>query len=187
MDAESDDTDEEGCNFFTFDSELEFAVLAVEGLHRPTNQVPSSTASAKKLEVINAATCKIRCIQITLRCNQTLFKATVYTGSPASFVNKRTAEFLIKQATSAVVLDKTECPIDTVYVDFIRKKIKGFGTLIIDVSSLNWNVKSVKFLVPENRTRCLLGLDLQSQLGVRTTQVRPPSPLLGIISQSEPS
>ena len=58
------------------------------------------------------------------------------------------------------------------------------GTLIVDVSSLGWHVKSAKFLISENRTRCLLGLDLQSQLGVRTTQVRPERPLVGEVSQS---
>ena len=58
------------------------------------------------------------------------------------------------------------------------------GTLILDVSSLGWHVKSAKFLISENRTRCLLGLDLQPHLGVKTTQVRPERLLVGEVSQS---
>ena len=83
------------------------------------------------------------------------------------------------------MLNEKECPIDMVCVDYNRKRIDLFSTLILDVSILGWNVKSAKFLFSENRTRCLLGLDLQSQLGVRMTQLRPPSPLVGVISQWE--
>ena len=63
--------------------------MAAEKPNRPI-------ASVRKLEVVNAATGKLRSIQITLRCGQTFFKATVDTGSPASFVNKRTADYILK-------------------------------------------------------------------------------------------
>ena len=56
----------------------------------------------------------------------------------------------------------------------------------MDVSSLlGWSVKTAKFLISENSTRCLLGLYLQSQLGFRTTQIRPSRPLVGEVSQSD--
>ena len=129
----------------------------------------NSIASVKKLEVVNAATGKLRRIQITLRCGKTFFKATVNTGSPASFVNKRTSDYIVKSVPSGKVFSEQERPIDTVYVDYNRKRIELMGTLIVDVSSLGWHVKSAKFLISENRTRCPLGLDQQSQLGVRTT------------------
>ena len=138
----------------------------------------------KKLEVVNAATGKLRCIQITLRCGKTFFKATVDTGSPASFVDKRTADYTMESVPSAKIFSELERPIDTVYVNCNRKRIDLFGALIVDVSSLGWYVKSAKFLISENRTRCLSGLDLQSQLGVRTTQVRSGRPLVGEVSQS---
>ena len=105
-------------------------------------------------------------------------KATVDTGSPASFVNKTTVEYIVKSVHAAVVINEKECPIDTVYVNYSRKRIEL-------LSSLGWNVKSAKFLISENRTCCLLGLDLQSQFGVRTTQVRSPRLLVGEISQSD--
>ena len=108
---ESDETVEENCIFITSDSESDFAVLSVsaEESRRPI-------ASVKKLEVVNAATGKLRCIQITLRCGKTFFKATVDTGSLASFVNKRTADCIVKTVPSAKVFREQELPIDTVYV-----------------------------------------------------------------------
>ena len=115
------------------------------------------------------------------------FKGTVDTGGPAFFVNKRTAEYIAKSVPSAVVLDEKECPIDMVYVNYNPKRNHLFGTLIVNVSSLGWNVKSAKFLISENRTLCLLELDLHSQLVLPLTQVRPPIPLVGVISQSESS
>ena len=87
VDVESDETLEENCNFITSNSESEFAVLSVA-----VEEPEISVESVKKLEVVNAATGKLRCIQITLRCGKTFFKATVDTGIPASFVNKRTAD-----------------------------------------------------------------------------------------------
>ena len=177
VEAESDETVEENCNFITSDSESEFAVLSVSA-----EEPCRPTASVKKLEVVNADTGKLRSSQITLRCGKTFFKATVDTGSPASFVNKRTADYIVKTVPSAKVFSKQERPIDTVYVDYNRKRIELMGTLIVDVSSLGWHVKSAKFLISENRTRCLLGLDLQPQLGVRTTQVRRERSLVGEVS-----
>ena len=153
VEAESDETVEENCNCITSDSESDFAVLSVsaeEPLRRPI-------ASVKKLEVVNAATGKLHSIQITLRCWKTFFKATVDTGSPASSVNKRTADYIVKTVPSAKVFSEQERPIDTVYVDYNRERIELMGTLIVDVSSLGWHVKSAKFLISENRTRCLLG------------------------------
>ena len=170
---------EENCNFITSDSESEFAVLSVAA-GKPSLPI----RSVKKLEVVNAATGKLRSIQITLRCGKTFFKATVDTVSPASFVNKKTADYILKTVPSAKIFTVQESPINTVYVDYIRKRIELMGTLIMDVSSLGWHIKSAKFLISENRTRCLLGLDLQPHLGVRTTQVRSDRPLVGEVSQS---
>ena len=179
MEPESDETLEENCNFITSDSESEFAVLSVAA-EEPNRPI----ASVRKLEVVNAATGKLLSIQITLRCGKTFFKATVDTGGPASFVNKKTADYILKTVPSAKVFTVQESPIDTLYVDYNRKRIELMGTLILDVSSLGWHVKSAKFLLSENRTLCLLGLDLQPHLGVRTMQVRPERPLVGEVSQS---
>ena len=129
------------------------------------------------------------CVHFTLRCDKTFFKATLDTGSPASFVNERTADCKrengVESVPSSVILSEKESPIVTMYVYYNRKRIELMGTLVVYVSSLGWIVKQAKFLISENRTPCLLGLDLQSQLGVRTTQIRPPRPLVGNVFQSD--
>ena len=140
-----------------------------------TNQGHKLESAVKKLEVIMSATGKMRCIQITLRVNKTFFKATIDTGSPASFINKKTADILLKSGTNVKLLSTSELHIDTHHVDYSRRTIKLFGALIAEVSSLGWQITSAKFLVSENSTRCLLGLDLQSSWGVQTTKTRPTS------------
>ena len=99
---------------------------------------------------------------------QTCFKASIDTGSPASFINKKTTDILVKSGANIKLLSTSELPIDTHYVDYNRRIIKLFGTLIANVSSLGWQINSEKFLVSENRTRCL-----QNSLGVQATQRRP--------------
>ena len=97
----------------------------------------------------------------------------VDTGSPASFINKKTADILVKSRANINLLSTSETPIDTHYVDYIRRTIKLLVTSIADVSSLGWQINLTKFLVAENRSRFLFGLDLQSAPGVKTNQSRP--------------
>ena len=117
---------------------------------------------------------------------QNIFKATIDTGSPASSINKKTANILVKTGANVKLLSSSEMPIDTHYDDYNRRTIKLFGTLVADVSSLGWQINSAKFLVSENRTQCSLGLDFRSSLGVQTTQTRP-TPINEISSPSTDS
>ena len=101
------------------------------------------------------------------------FKATIDTGSPASFVIKRIADILIKSGKNVKFLSLKDLPVDTLYVDYNRKPITLHGTLGTNISSLGWKVENAKLLNTENRTRCLLGLDLQSSLEICTERYQP--------------
>ena len=90
--AESDETTEESCYFITSDSESDFAVLAIDCSPKIEYSIPSEMETLKKLEVINSALVKVRCIRITLSYDRMFFKATVDTDSPASFDDRRTVE-----------------------------------------------------------------------------------------------
>ena len=57
-------------------------------------------------------------------------------------------------------------------VNYNKKPICLLGSICIPISSSGWKVKEACFLVSEKRTRNLLDLDLQDQLGVVTTQLR---------------
>ena len=108
-----------------------------------------------------------------LRTTGSIFSATVDTGSPQSFIKKPTADLLKKKDKFTRVLLLEKHPIKTKYVDYNHQAIKLFGTLIINKHSNGWVAENAQFLISENRTKCLLGLDIQPKISITTTQVKP--------------
>ena len=53
-----------------------------------------------------------------------------------------------------------------------KQPIRRLGSIQIPISSSGWKVDNDQFLISENRTCNLLGLDLQEQLGVIFTQLK---------------
>ena len=51
------------------------------------------------------------------------------------------------------------------------------GALMTNLRSAGWKVKRATFLMTKRRTRCILGLDLQGQVGIATTQKPAPKDL----------
>ena len=100
------------------------------------------------------------------------FYSTVDTGSPVSFLNKRTCELLLQRSPSIEFRNITRYPTDTLYVDYNKKPIRLRGSIQIPISSSGWRVANAEFLISESRTRNLLGLDLQEKLGFVTTQLK---------------
>ena len=100
------------------------------------------------------------------------FYSKVDTGSPVLFLNKRTCDLLLQRSPSIEFRDITRYPIDTLYVDYNKKPIRQLGSIQIPISSSGWRVANAQFLISENRTRNLLGLDLQEKLGIVTTQLK---------------
>ena len=89
--VEKPDPDEEqDCNFIDSDSEENYSVLKI-------SEISLQTETVMNLEVINSATGKTKCLRTTLKTRGSLFSATIDTGSPASFVSKRTAETLFSE------------------------------------------------------------------------------------------
>ena len=84
-------------------------------------------------------------------------------------VNKRTAETLLQKDPNAKIISLDKNPLSTTYVDYNHKPIKLFGILEIDIYSNGWRLQGAKFLISENRTRCLSGLNIQPDLGIVTT------------------
>ena len=106
-------------------------------------------------------------------------------GSPTSFVNKRTAKTLLQKDPNARIISLDKNPLSTTYVDYNHKPIKLFGILEIDIYSNGWKLQGAKILISENRTRCLLGLDIQPDLGIVTTQLKPPKNAIYAISEEQ--
>ena len=64
-------------------------------------------------------------------------------------------------------------PLSVTYFDYNKKPIKLFGSLEIPIRSKGWKIDNACFLVSENRTRNLLGLNIHEQMGVEMAQRRP--------------
>ena len=90
-------------------------------------------------------------------------------------MNKRTFDLLLQRNPSIEFRDITRCPIDTLYVDYKKQPVRQLGSIQIPISSSGWKVDNAQFLISENRTRNLLGLNLQEQLGVVNTQLKAES------------
>ena len=151
------------CNFMDadYDSDPEYGVLQLE-----------SAVRIDSIELLKSNKGKPRSLSIQLRTGLSLFYSTVDTGSPVSFLNKQTCDLTLQRNPSFQFRDITRYPIDTLYVNYNKKPIRLLGSVCLPISSSGCKVEEACFLVSENRTRNLLGLDLQDQLGVVTTQLR---------------
>ena len=151
------------CNFIDadYDSEPEYSVLQLE-----------SAVQINSIELLRSNKGKPRSLSIQLRTGLSFFYSTIDTGSPVSFIKKRTCDLILQRNPSFQFRDVARYPIDTLYVDYNKKPIRLLGSVCLPISSSGWKVEEACFLVSENRTRNLLGLDLQDQLGVVTTQLR---------------
>ena len=151
------------CNFIDadYDSEPEYGVLQLE-----------SAVTIDSIELLKSNKRKPRSLSIQLRTGQSFFYSTVDTGGPVSFLNKQTCDLILQRNPSIQFRDITRYPIDTLYKDYNKKLIRLLGSVCLPFSCSGWKVEEACFLVSENRTRNLLGLDLRDQLGVVTTQLR---------------
>ena len=102
--------------------------------------------AVKYFEVVDSTTGKTMCLRATLESRGSLFSATIDTGSPASFVNKRTAELLSAKNPNARILSLDKNPI-SMFVDYNHKPLKLFGILKNDFCSNGWKLKVPKFLI----------------------------------------
>ena len=142
------------------DSEPEYGVMAID------------VAQINNVELLKTAGGQPRSLSIQLRSGSSFFYATVDTGSPVSFLNKKMAEILMRRLPNVKFKNIGRYPLSVTYVDYNKKPIKLFGLLEIPITSKGWKIDNVCFLVSENRTRNLLGLNLHEKLGIETVQTQ---------------
>ena len=65
----------------------------------------------------------------------------------------------------------------TNFVDYNKQPISVLGHLKTNLRSAGWEVKGATFLVTERKTRCIMELDLQGQVGLVTTKKPAPKEL----------
>ena len=143
------------------DSEPEYGVMAID------------VVQINNVELLQTAGGQPRSLSIQLRSGNSFFYSTVDTGSPVSFLNKKTADILMKRIPNVKFKDIARHPLDVTYVDYNKKPIKLFGSLEIPITSKGWKIENACFLVSKNCTQNLLGLNLHEKLGIETVQRRP--------------
>ena len=149
-------TDQE-CNLIEVngDSEPEYGVMAI------------GVVQINNVELLKTAGGQPRSLSIQLRSGNSFFYSTVDTGSPVSFLNKKTADILMKRIPNVKFKDIARHPLDVTYVAYNKKPIQLFGSLEIPITSKGWKIENACFLVSKNRTRNLLGLNLHEKLELK--------------------
>ena len=115
---------------------------------------------------------------------------TVDTGSPISFINWTVAKQILDSSGKIQFTPAEKLYSPAQFVDYNKKPIAILGAVKANIRSAGWEVQEATFLITERRTRCILGLDLQSKVGITTTQ-RPAPKLksrfeIMLCEQSEP-
>ena len=116
------------------DSEPEYGVMAVD------------VEQINNIELLKAEGGQPRSLSIQLRSGISFFYATVDTGSPVSFLNKKTAEILMRRLPHVTFKDVGRYSLGVTYVDYNKKPIKLFGSLEIPISSKGWKIDNACFL-----------------------------------------
>ena len=169
--------EEEDCNFIeSSDSEENYSVLKI-------SETSSQMETVKNLEVINSATGKTKCLRTTLKTRGSLFSATIDTGSPASFVNKHTAETLLANDPNAKIISLDKYPLSTTYVDYNHKPIKLFGILEIDIYSNGWKLNGAKNFNIRQQNQMSISFRHPARTAEVTTQLKPPKNSVNTISE----
>ena len=117
------------------DSELEYRIRSIQ----PRNK--RSIVQICRLELLKPNRGTPRNINVMLRSEQNHFMP-LDTGSPGCFLNKQTADILLRHNPQFV--DVQNLPNEFSYEDYNTDSIKVFGSLSIPISSGGWR----KFITP---------------------------------------
>ena len=93
------------------------------------------------------------------------------------FLNWATTKEIIDKSNKARFISSEKLNLVTQFVDYNKQPICALGVLKTNLRSAGWEVRGATFLVTERRTRCIMGLDKQGQVGVATTQKPAPKEL----------
>ena len=99
---------------------------------------------------------------------------TIDTGSPVSFLNWATAKTILESSKKTKFIPRENLNLTTKFVDYNKQPINILGAITTNIRSAGCEVVGASFLITERRTRCILGLDLQSNVGIHKTQKLAP-------------
>ena len=108
------------------------------------------------------------------RIDHQIINMTIDTGSPVSFLNWTTAKQILESSKNTKFIPRENLNLAAQFVDYNKQPINILGAITANIRSAGWEVVEASFLITERRTRCILGLDLHSKVGIHTTQKLAP-------------
>ena len=191
---------EEECNLIqTFDSCDNFEIMAVEedltsveNIEKYINrrvlanifedknfQRESLTKKYDNIEKIeirrNPKSHQIKALKALVKIDSHILNMTIDTGSPVSLLNWTTTKQILEGPSYSKFIPAEKLNLLAQFVDYNKRPILILGALKANLRSAGWEVSGAMLLVAERRMRCILGLDLQSKLGIQTTQKSAPT------------
>ena len=188
--AEKRSSSDEECNLIqSFDSCEEFEIMAIElelssmeeideYINQQSNRNRDIKKSSKDIQKVdirrNTRSKQIRSIKALVRIDHHIINMTIDTGSPVSFLNWATAKQILESSKNTTFIPRENFNLTTKFVDYNKQPINILGAITTTIRSAGWEVVGASFLITERRTRCILELDLQSKVGIHTTQKLAP-------------
>ena len=120
---------------------------------------------------------RVKSLKAMVRIDNQIIQLTVDTGSPVSFLNWATTKEIMEKSNKVRFIPYDKLNLQTKFVDYNKQPISILGALKTNLRSAGWEVRGATSLVSERKTRCIMGLDLQGQVGIVTTQKPAPKEL----------
>ena len=161
--TEKTSSSDEECNFIRcFDSCDDFEIMAIEKDKMFVEQIADfiSDRLNKKTDQITGS-----------RDLQNVKKV----GTRRNLRSAQTTKQILEECLNTKLMPAKSLNLSAQFVDYNKQPILILGALKADIRSAGWEVKRVLFLVTERRTRCILGFDFQSKIGIHTTQKTAPT------------
>ena len=184
--AEKSSSSDEVCNLIqSFDSCEELEIMAIESelssmekIKHQSNRNRDIKKSSKDIQKVdirrNTRSKQIRSLKALVRIDHQFINMTIDTGSPVSFLNWATAKQILESSKNTRFIPRENLNLTTKFVDYNKQPINILGAITTTIRSAGWEVVGASFLITERRTRCILGLDLQSKVGIHATQKLAP-------------
>ena len=163
----------------TYQSEIErISEYVKDRINEMKNKSNGETIQVQKIDSIRDPTLKrVKSLKAMVRIGNQTIQLTVDTGSPVYFLNWVTAEELMDKSSKVRFIQSEKLNLHTKFVDYNKQPISVLGALKTNLRSAGWEVNGATFLGTERKTRCIMGLDLQGQVGIVTTQKPAPKEL----------
>ena len=130
----------------------------------------------EKIEIRrNPKSHQIKALKALVKIDSHILNMTIDTGSPVSLLNWTTTKQILEGPSNSKFIPAEKLNVPAQFVDYNKRSILILGALKANLRSAGWEVSGAMLLVTERRMRCILGLDLQSKLGIQTTQKSAPT------------